>query len=174
MSSALSQFQLDCVQHSLCCSRWRVWLRSAALAETMVAYATLFFGDTGAADVYGKDGKLEVVMSGQSSNERNKWSGSWRSWWTVDVAGKTISGKVRIVTHYYENGNMQLHSQKEFEPKPLTFEVGSVHIVDGCTVVSRFSQLMCCLFATRMPRRWQRPFAPKWRKRSALFNRGLE
>lgn len=93
----------------------------AAVHGAVKAYADLFYKD-GGAEVYGVDGALKIVVSGQTANLRNFWSGSWRSWWTVTLKGgeaAEISGRVRILTHYFENGNVQMHTLKEVEATPL-------------------------------------------------------
>jgi capping protein alpha len=61
-----------------------------------------------------KDG-LVAVISGVKTNLRNYWSGKWRSEWTIDPKGKTCSGAVHIVVHYFEDGNVQMEQAKTIE-----------------------------------------------------------
>lgn len=62
------------------------------------------------------DGSLSIVISGSATNLRNFWSGSWRSVWSVPVpsggASVQLTGDVKIVVHYFEDGNVQLHQKK--------------------------------------------------------------
>jgi len=67
-----------------------------------------------------KDGKdVIAVISGIKSNLRNYWTGKWRSEWHFDVKAKMATGKVRIVVHYFEDGNVQMEQTKDVGKAPL-------------------------------------------------------
>ena len=69
-----------------------------------------------------EDGKLVVVIYGNRISLKNFWSGAWYSAWTINPAdGGHISGKLNFKSHYYEEGNVQLNTIKEFSDSvPLT------------------------------------------------------
>jgi len=48
--------------------------------------------------------------------KKNFWSGRWRSTWKISYEDKKfkISGSMKVNIHYYERGNVQLNTQKEY------------------------------------------------------------
>jgi capping protein alpha len=50
-------------------------------------------------------------------NLKNFWSGKWASTWNLstseEVDNATLSGEVKIHVHYFEDGNLQMQSQKK-------------------------------------------------------------
>jgi capping protein (actin filament) muscle Z-line, alpha len=52
-------------------------------------------------------------------NLKNYWSGSWTSTWEID-GENNITGTTKIRAHYFEEGNVQLHTTKEFPSSKLT------------------------------------------------------
>jgi len=66
-----------------------------------------------------KGNEIVGVLSGYKTNLRNFWSGKWRSEWHLDFKTKKVSGKVRIVVHYFENGNVQLQQTKDINQTAL-------------------------------------------------------
>lgn len=64
--------------------------------------------------VYTKNGKFNLVITGEKSNLRNFWSGKWSSTWTLESVGNstTLAGELRIHAHYFEDGNVQLQTTK--------------------------------------------------------------
>jgi len=92
-----------------------------ALQKAMEEYAATQFSDGSAnVAVYEKGNEFVVVLSGSKANLRNYWSGKWRSEWHVDHKGKTAKGKVRIVIHYFEDGNVQLDQNKDIDKAAIT------------------------------------------------------
>ncbi|KAH9253122.1 hypothetical protein BASA81_008804 [Batrachochytrium salamandrivorans] len=65
-------------------------------------------------------GELYICLSGSKANLRNYWSGKWKSEWKLNLASSEISGKVRIVVHYFEDGNVQLDQNKDVIAKKLS------------------------------------------------------
>jgi capping protein (actin filament) muscle Z-line, alpha len=57
-----------------------------------------------------------ICICGSKYNEKNFWSGRWRSVWKVTFDGKKVkvSGSVKVNVHYYERGNIQLNTTKEY------------------------------------------------------------
>jgi len=68
----------------------------------------------GTGGVYsGKENCLYVCITSTRFNPQNFWNGRWRSVWTVPLAKSgnvTLSGRIRLQVHYYEDGNVQLHT----------------------------------------------------------------
>jgi len=67
------------------------------------------FGTYGA---YAKDGDIYVCITSTRFNPNNFWNGRWRSVWKVpSKSGDVqIEGRIRLQVHYYEDGNVQLHT----------------------------------------------------------------
>jgi capping protein alpha len=67
----------------------------------------------GTAGVYSGPQGFTVCLSSARFNPANYWNGRWRSVWTLP-AGKsgnlTAQGRCRVAVHYYEDGNVQLHT----------------------------------------------------------------
>ena len=64
-------------------------------------------------------GGLVVVVSAVKLNLRNYWGGNWRSTFSVNLGDKTISGDVKIRIHYFEDGNVQMVTDKEVSLTPF-------------------------------------------------------
>jgi len=60
----------------------------------------------GATTVYAKDKQIIVCISSARFNPSNFWNGRWRSVWTF--ANGELTGNIKIIVHYYEDGNVQL------------------------------------------------------------------
>jgi len=67
--------------------------------------------------VYGSDnGRLTICISARNVNLSNFWTGGWRSTYNLSVgsSGETeMKGSIKIHVHYFEDGNVQLHTQLE-------------------------------------------------------------
>jgi len=65
--------------------------------------------------VYGSDnGKLTICISARNVNLSNFWTGGWRSTYSLIVGTQgesEIKGSVKINVHYFEEGNVQLHTR---------------------------------------------------------------
>jgi len=62
--------------------------------------------------VYVKDKQFYICITSTRFNPNNFWNGRWRSVWTLPMkTGKVnIEGRIRLQVHYYEDGNVQLHT----------------------------------------------------------------
>jgi capping protein alpha len=71
-----------------------------------------------------EDGTITCCLSAKNVHLGNFWTGSWRSVYTLNVSseGKTqMSCSVNIGSHYFEDGNVQMHSDKK---SSVTIDVG--------------------------------------------------
>lgn len=69
-------------------------------------------GNQGSGVYQVEGGKFVIVIYGSRISLKNFWSGAWYSAWTID--GGKISGKLNFKSHYYEEGNVQLNTVKDF------------------------------------------------------------
>ncbi|KAF0980173.1 hypothetical protein FDP41_013387 [Naegleria fowleri] len=60
-------------------------------------------------------GELIICITASKFNDKNFWSGRWRSVYRVSFADDKVkvSGSMKVNCHYYENGNVQLNTSKE-------------------------------------------------------------
>lgn len=79
----------------------------AAVEKEATAYTEEHYPH-GTCAVYGKDGKVIICISSARFNPNNFWNGRWRSVWTI--SGGKCSGHLKLVVHYYEDGNVQLNT----------------------------------------------------------------
>lgn len=65
----------------------------------------------------GSDFELVVVISASRLSPQNFCNGSWRSVWNIvfkdEVQAVEITGKMQVVAHYFEEGNVQLDAKHE-------------------------------------------------------------
>lgn len=59
-----------------------------------------------------------ICITASKFNEKNFWSGRWRSVYRATYLDNgnqvKISGSMKVNVHYYENGNVQLNTSKEY------------------------------------------------------------
>ena len=92
----------------------------AALEETWTTYAREHYTN-GVSAVFGSsDGgliSLSACIEGHQFQPNNFWNGRWRSVWSTTFnpgSGKAdLSGSLRVQVHYYEDGNVQLVTEKD-------------------------------------------------------------
>lgn len=64
--------------------------------------------------VYGADnGQITICISAKNVNLANYWTGGWRSIYSLNVSKKgnaELKGNIKINVHYFEDGNVQLHT----------------------------------------------------------------
>ncbi|CAH8505726.1 unnamed protein product [Schistosoma turkestanicum] len=107
---------IDNIDHDL--ESWR-----HALEASATLYVTEHFPE-GAVEVYAlrlNDGARGLVMCIQSEFSKHQSTGRWRSEWTFKLVGQepstgfSVHGVMKVQTHLYEEGNVQLISSKEVD-----------------------------------------------------------
>ncbi|CDW52224.1 F actin capping protein subunit alpha [Trichuris trichiura] len=101
--------------------------KRSALEAVIDAYIEAHFKQ-GSANVYGlrsTDGKEEFVVCivNNRYQPKNFWNGHWKSRWTVRIESShqaKIVGKIKVIVHYFEDGNVQLVNSKPIE-RSLSF-----------------------------------------------------
>ena len=106
-----------------------------ALHAALSAYVNdSFKRDKATLAVYGADdGSVTIDISARNVNLGNFWTGSWRSSYTLTLAAgggssSELKGTVTVAVHYFEDGNVQLHSSQHLT-QSLT--------VDGADAVAK-------------------------------------
>jgi len=90
----------------------------AAIARAVRDYVSSNFTDGKCvSSTFGsEDGHVTVCLTGKNVHLGNFYSGSWRAVYKLDVSEegkKAVECFVRIGSHYFEDGNVQLHSDKK-------------------------------------------------------------
>ncbi|KAH7726503.1 CAP-1 protein [Aphelenchoides avenae] len=93
-----------------------------ALQNEVDAYIDEHFHRSGVGTVFTHNGSIILCMESHLFQPKNYWNGRWRSEWRIPgFDGKTatadVYGLVRIHVHYYEDGNVQLLSNKNVHLK---------------------------------------------------------
>ena len=95
----------------------RVALETALVASVATTFDCSQKNSVGISVLPSVDG-LRVVVSAKKSRLTAFWAGRWLATFSVkNIApgSADISGRVDVVTHYYESGNVQLRSDKSWE-----------------------------------------------------------
>jgi capping protein alpha len=91
-------------------------LRSAVQKSLEVYTSDLYKANKATVSVYGADnGTITICLSAKNVNLSNYWTGSWRSVYTL--SNGDLKGFVKIGVHYFEDGNVQLHTNVEHAAK---------------------------------------------------------
>ncbi|KAJ7542719.1 hypothetical protein O6H91_09G008400 [Diphasiastrum complanatum] len=74
----------------------------------------------------GDEFELKAVISATKFSAQNFYSGSWRSVWKIQVNQELqtveINGKINVIAHYFEEGNVQLETSSECSNSTLLQE----------------------------------------------------
>lgn len=94
-------------------------LRSAVQKSFESYTSDLYKANKATVAVYGADnGTITICLSAKNVNLSNYWTGSWRSVYTL--TGGEVKGFVKIGVHYFEDGNVQLHTNIEHSASVTT------------------------------------------------------
>jgi capping protein alpha len=82
-----------------------------------------FPGDNSSVGVFTQNGNLSIVITGERVNLKNFWSGKWTSAWTLslDEGAASLSGEIKIHVHYFEDGNLQMQTNKPVAATTIAF-----------------------------------------------------
>jgi capping protein alpha len=94
--------------------------------------------------VYAKDGKIYICITSTRFNPSNFWNGRWRSVWTVPAKSGSgdIEGRIRLQVHYYEDGNVQLHTETLKAAKVANLSDAAAVVKALTTVEHNFHQAL--------------------------------
>ncbi|CAJ0931075.1 unnamed protein product, partial [Mesorhabditis belari] len=97
-----------------------LWRKS--LQTELDAYVEDHFARAGVGCVFARNGNIIICIESHQFQPKNFCNGRWRSHWFIPVGdGKSgfqeLKGHVKVQVHYYEDGNVQLFSDKEFSVK---------------------------------------------------------
>ncbi|KAI8898351.1 F-actin-capping protein subunit alpha [Globomyces pollinis-pini] len=67
----------------------------------------------GVSTVHATSDNFHMYIVDNKYNSNNFWAGRWRSYWHITPDWKLV-GLVRVHVHYYEDGNVQLFTDKEY------------------------------------------------------------
>ncbi|KAJ5070227.1 f-actin-capping protein subunit alpha [Anaeramoeba ignava] len=88
------------------------------IGKEIQKYGETYFVE-GASSVYDdEDNKIVICITGARFSPSNFWNGRWRSVWEMNGTpntSTTLKGEIKVNTHYYEDGNVQLTTYKEFK-----------------------------------------------------------
>ncbi|KAF7727837.1 F-actin-capping protein [Apophysomyces ossiformis] len=70
----------------------------------------------GVCTVYGVNSEeIAICIVDNKYNPHNYWNGRWLSSWTYSTQTGALKGTAKVNVHYYEEGNVQLSSEKGYE-----------------------------------------------------------
>jgi capping protein alpha len=97
--------------------------RSAVEARVQEYVQAQFVKGTAVANVVAQpdDGNLVVLISGEKLNLKNYWSGRWTTKLIVNVAKAKVTGVIKLRIHYFEDGNVQMTTDKTVLGVPIAF-----------------------------------------------------
>lgn len=89
-----------------------------ALQTQLDIYIDDHYAKSGTGVVFARNGVFTICIESHQFQPKNFCNGRWRSEWNVPVGdGKSgsqeMKGKILSQVHYYEDGNVQLFSEKE-------------------------------------------------------------
>jgi capping protein alpha len=61
------------------------------------------------------DSQIFIVIVANKYSPTNFWNGRWRSAYLYDPSSGSLTGKISVDVHYYEDGNVRLLTNKEVE-----------------------------------------------------------
>eukprot|EP00039_Didymoeca_costata_P018062 m.331991 g.331991 ORF g.331991 m.331991 type:complete len:280 (-) comp16841_c0_seq1:141-980(-) len=73
--------------------------------------------EKGACSVFGEGSTVTACIEHHKFQPHNFWNGRWRSQWTFNKETGEVTGLLKVTVHYYEDGNVQLVSEKKISEK---------------------------------------------------------
>uniref|UniRef100_A0A0K0EB89 F-actin-capping protein subunit alpha n=1 Tax=Strongyloides stercoralis TaxID=6248 RepID=A0A0K0EB89_STRER len=96
-------------------------------------YVERSYKNSGVGVVFVYDGQLVVCIESHQFRPKSFWNGRMKSCWFIppfDGKNSTmeISGTVKLDTHYFEDGNVQLKMDHTYKPKCVASNIGNMAI----------------------------------------------
>lgn len=90
-----------------------------ALQEQLDSYVTEHFQKNGTGSVFIYEGNAVICIGSHNYQRRNCYNGRWCSQWMIPAfstkrAVHAVTGSIHVLTHYYEDGNVQMNSNKPY------------------------------------------------------------
>jgi len=99
-----------------------------SVEATMREYVAAHYPDGNVTVYTPSTDKLVICIEDHQFQPQNFWNGRWRSEWSLEFnpsnpgeAG-TLKGTLKLQVHYYEDGNVQLVSNKDIEAEEITVQ----------------------------------------------------
>ncbi|KAG1057777.1 hypothetical protein G6F43_000420 [Rhizopus delemar] len=62
-----------------------------------------------------ENNEIAIAIVDNKYNPNNFWNGRWLASWIYDTQSGNLKGAAKVNVHYYEDGNVQLNADKNFE-----------------------------------------------------------
>jgi capping protein alpha len=91
----------------------------AALQKHLNSYVYEHYQKNGIGCVFIYEGNAIICIGSHKYQRRNCYNGRWCSQWTIAPFSTkrtthAVNGRINVLTHYYEDGNVQMSSAKNF------------------------------------------------------------
>ncbi|KAI8086401.1 F-actin-capping protein subunit alpha [Halteromyces radiatus] len=111
----------------------------------------------GVSSVFINEKDIILAIVDNKYNPNNYWNGRWLAVWTYDTETNELKGKTKVNVHYYEDGNVQLNADKQFETSVTKNEVRIQQTIPsflfielllllGCLYIGSFHRQTYCYF----------------------------
>ncbi|KAH6572289.1 hypothetical protein BASA50_001364 [Batrachochytrium salamandrivorans] len=109
----------------------------AALDSAIEEYTSSFYPSSVSTVWIANDDSLVVAIVANKYHPDSFWSGRWRSQWTIHPSSSLLTGFAKVQVHYYEDGNVQHNSVKEYS---FTINTSDDPATLAATVVKHISK----------------------------------
>lgn len=86
----------------------------AAVEKECAIYVNDHFPN-GVCTVHCTDSEITIAIVDNKYNPNNFWNGRWLASWKYDTQSNKLKGTTKVSVHYYEDGNVQLNAENNFE-----------------------------------------------------------
>ncbi|KAI7898264.1 F-actin-capping protein subunit alpha [Cokeromyces recurvatus] len=95
----------------------------AAVEKECLAYVGDHYPN-GVCTIYANNNKdIIIAVVDNKYNPNNFWNGRWLATWIYDTQSNNLKGCTKINVHYYEDGNVQLNTEKNVDSQIPSNEV---------------------------------------------------
>lgn len=122
-------------------------LARASIAAAVDEYASQVFMHNGTrhggAEAFASGSSIIIVASGVKARLGSHWAGQWQSRWVLSAKGGgawDLTGTIKVVTHYFEDGNVQMRATKDCTADPAAFKAASSPAAMGAAVAKAISE----------------------------------